>query len=447
MQKIKIKYLGPVQELEMEIKDFNLLIGEQATGKSTVAKAIYFFRIIKSTLTDYLCQVYDTSLYNGNDVSEGFNKVLKKELKSIFISLFGYSWDLDKRLYLKYEYAPEIWIDVKLNKNGKRKYISVRYSPKLTQTLKDLEKEALELFEQKPETTTISLAYASKERLRNYDNFKNSVNKIFDDYKETYYIPAGRSMLTLLVNNRSLLENDNLDLITRQFMQVIDNIHRVFEDGIRNVHKRYPDGERRFDVTKTAEMLISDLKGDYLYNAGKEYIVVEDEEEHSEKIPINFASSGQQEVLWLLNQLYILMLKKEKAFVIIEEPEAHLYPSLQSRVVEFISYFANINNSSILITTHSPYILTSVNTLYCAGKVIEKNSTYSKKVYDIIDSNSEIDPQKVTALKINKDKSILNLINEELQELNTEMIDEISDSVNEKYMELYYLLMSENDVL
>lgn len=447
MQKIEIKYLGPVQELEMDIKDFNLLIGEQATGKSTVAKAIYFFRIIKSTLTDYLCQVYDTALYNGNDVSDGFNKVLKKELKSIFISLFGYSWDLDKRLYLKYEYASGIWIDVKLNKNGKQKYISVRYSPKLTQTLKDLEKEALELFEQKPETTTISLAYASKERLRNYDNFKNSVNKIFDDYKETYYIPAGRSMLTLLVNNRSLLENDNLDLITRQFMQVIDNIHRVFEDGIRNVHKRYPDGERRFDVTKTAEMLISDLKGDYLYNAGKEYIVVEDEEEHSEKIPINFASSGQQEVLWLLNQLYILMLKKEKAFVIIEEPEAHLYPSLQSKVVEFISYFANINNSSILITTHSPYILTSVNTLYCAGKVIEKNSTYSKKVYDIIDSNCEIDPQKVTALKINKDKSILNLINEELQELNTEMIDEISDSVNEKYMELYYLLMSENDVL
>lgn len=447
MQKIEIKYLGPVQELEMDIKDFNLLIGEQATGKSTVAKAIYFFRIIKSTLTDYLCQVYDTALYNGNDVSDGFNKVLKKELKSIFISLFGYSWDLDKRLYLKYEYASGIWIDVKLNKNGKRKYISVRYSPKLTQTLKDLEKEALELFEQKPETTTISLAYASKERLRNYDNFKNSVNKIFDDYKETYYIPAGRSMLTLLVNNRSLLENDNLDLITRQFMQVIDNIHRVFEDGIRNVHKRYADGERRFDVTKTAEMLISDLKGDYLYNAGKEYIVVEDEEEHSEKIPINFASSGQQEVLWLLNQLYILMLKKEKAFVIIEEPEAHLYPSLQSKVVEFISYFANINNSSILITTHSPYILTSVNTLYCAGKVIEKNSTYSKKVYDIIDSNCEIDPQKVTALKINKDKSILNLINEELQELNTEMIDEISDSVNEKYMELYYLLMSENDVL
>lgn len=67
MQRIEIRYLVPVQELEMEIKDFNLLIGEQATGKSTVAKAIYFFRIIKATLTDYLCQVYDIASYNEND--------------------------------------------------------------------------------------------------------------------------------------------------------------------------------------------------------------------------------------------------------------------------------------------------------------------------------------------------------------------------------------------
>lgn len=177
-------------------------------------------------------------------------------------------------------------------------------------------------------------------------------------------------MITLLVNNRSLIENENLDLISREFMRIIDNIHGAFADGIRNVHKRYPDGERKFDVGKISEMLISDLKGDYQYNAGKEYIITKYNELHNEKIPINFASSGQQEVLWLLNQLYILMLKKEKAFVIIEEPEAHLYPNLQNKVVEFIAYFANVNESSIMVTTHSPYVLTSVNALYCAGKTI-----------------------------------------------------------------------------
>ena len=39
MQKIIVKQLGPVRDLEMEVKDFNLLIGEQATGKSTVAES------------------------------------------------------------------------------------------------------------------------------------------------------------------------------------------------------------------------------------------------------------------------------------------------------------------------------------------------------------------------------------------------------------------------
>lgn len=166
----------------------------------------------------------------------------------MFISLFGYSWDFDERLYLKYEYAEDVWIDVKLN-TGTKKYISVRYSGKLNQELNQLEQEALNLYKQKPDTT-ISLALASKERLRNYDNLKNRVNQVFDDYKETYYIPAGRSMITLLINNRSLMDSDGLDLITRQFMQIIDNIHGMFSDGIRNVHKRYPDGKRSFDVAK-----------------------------------------------------------------------------------------------------------------------------------------------------------------------------------------------------
>ena len=444
MQKVIIKHLGPIKELEMEIKDFNLLIGEQATGKSTVAKAIYFFRSIKATLQDYLCQLYDTSLYNGNDINGGFNKVLRKELKSVFVSLFGYSWDLDERLYLKYEYADDIWISTQLYGRATKQYISVQYSGKLTREIKKLEKEALDLYVQKKDMTYLSLAYASKERLRNYDNFKKSLNQIFDDNKETYYIPAGRSMLTLLVNNRSLIESNNLDLITRQYMQIIDNIHGVFEDGIRNAHKRYPDEERKFDVNKITDTLVANLKGDYQYIAGKEYIIIQDEEKHNEKIPINFASSGQQEVLWLLNQLYVLMLKKENAFVIIEEPEAHLYPSLQNKVVEFIAYFANMNNSSVLITTHSPYILTSVNALYCAGKVLDSGKVSSKKVYDIIGTGCEIRPENITALKIGRHKDIINLINDEFKEVSTELIDEISDDINDKYTELFYLI-SEND--
>ena len=310
MQKILINYLGPIKKLEMEIRDFNLLVGEQATGKSTIAKSIYFFRSIKTTLQDYFCQLYDTSLYNGHAVDDGFNKVLKKELKTVFVSLFGYSWDLDKRLCLQYEYTDEIWIRVKLYGKPSRKYINVQYSYKLTEALGKLEKDVLNLYSQKNQTMHLSLADASRERLRNYGYLKKCLNCIFNDDKDTYYIPAGRSLLTLLANNRSLIEGDNLDLITRHYMQIIDNIRSVFDDGIRNAHKKYPDGERRFDVNKITDMLIANLKGDYQYTSGREYIIIQDEERNKRKIPINFASSGQQEVLWLLNELYVLMLKK-----------------------------------------------------------------------------------------------------------------------------------------
>jgi len=397
MQKILINYLGPIKKLEMEIRDFNLLVGEQATGKSTIAKSIYFFRSIKATLQDYFCQLYNTSLYNGHAVDNGFNKVLKKELKTVFVSLFGYSWDLDKHLCLQYEYTDEIWIRVKLHGKPFRKYINVQYSYKLTEELGKMETDVLNLYSQKGQTMHLSLADASRERLRNYGYLKKRLNRIFNDDKDTYYIPAGRSLLTLLANNRSLIESDNLDLITRHYMQIIDNIRSVFDDGIRNAHKKYLDGERRFDVNKIADMLIADLKGDYQYTSGREYIIIQDEERNKRKIPINFVSSGQQEVLWLLNQLYVLMLKKENAFVIIEEPEAHLYPKLQHKVVEFIAYFTTINNSAVLIMTHSPYILKAVNALR--------------------------DMDKITALKIDKDKTIISLMNNELKDISLELIE------------------------
>lgn len=47
MGRITIKHLGVIKDFEMDIKQFNLLIGEQATGKSTICKAVYFFRSIK----------------------------------------------------------------------------------------------------------------------------------------------------------------------------------------------------------------------------------------------------------------------------------------------------------------------------------------------------------------------------------------------------------------
>lgn len=40
MQRVFIKNNGPVKEFEMDVNKFNLLIGEQAVEKSTIAKSL-----------------------------------------------------------------------------------------------------------------------------------------------------------------------------------------------------------------------------------------------------------------------------------------------------------------------------------------------------------------------------------------------------------------------
>lgn len=125
----------------------------------------------------------------------------------------------------------------------------------------------------------------------------------------------------------------------------------------------------------------------------------------AEKIKLNYASSGQQEILWLLNQLYVLMLRQEKSFVIIEEPEAHIYPTLQRGVMLFITQFMNITGSKVIVTTHSPYIFAMSNLLYYAGSLEQKKGP--NKLADIIDKNHRIHPSKFLAWKLFSDKEAL----------------------------------------
>lgn len=447
MQRIEIEFLGPIQHLKLDVKDYNVIIGEQATGKSTLAKCIYFFRNIKDEVTEYLYQLYDEPLCENGE--KEFHVVLKRKLKQIFISLFGFSWDLNEKLYLKYEYADGIWIDVVLNhsdKNSvkKKKYISVRYSPKLTKEIKWLQKEVHQMKQSKNklEGMQMSLSAAINEQNKVHTEIKKQINRIFNDEKETYYIPAGRSMLTLLANQKSMVDNENLDFITLKYMRVIERIQGLFSEGIENVYKHYPDGERKFNVNEISKYLIDSIKGNYYYSKGKERIILCDSDVTNRKnveIPINFASSGQQEILWLVNLLYVLILKKEKAFVIIEEPEVHLYPNLQRKIIEFISFFVKMSQGAVFITTHSPYVLTSVNILYVAGSSINMYPHKSKRIRDKLDLKAEILPDSFLALKLNKDGTMEDLVDEEMGELRTELIDEISDQLNELYREIFYI--------
>ncbi len=441
MQKIYIRNNGPVKKFEMEVKKFNLLIGEQATGKSTIAKSVYYFKTIKTKIIDYLTQVYDSNSYNSvSQEKVWFDKAIKSELKNIFIKLFGYSWDLNPEFYMKYDYAESVWIQVKLKRGDRDKqYISVTYSPELLNSIKKLQMEIREMYHSNEGIIKTSLVLTNEERKRNHEMIVHTVNEIFCDNKETYYIPAGRSLLTVMSNNRAIMNNaGNLDLITEMFMMLIDSVRNSFGNGVRKAHLFYPVEKRQFDVKNIADFIINIEKGEYFYNGGREFLKIEEDVEHP--VAINFASSGQQEILWFLNFMYVLMLREEDVFLIIEEPEAHIYPLLQKRVMEFIALFTNMQDSGVFITTHSPYILTVANNLYYAGVLAEDGQV--KEVYRVLNKNyiikkGELSAYKLLTNSVLKKQHYIKLLDEEEKEIESNLIDDVSLQVNELYTALY----------
>ena len=91
MQKIIIKNFGPVQDAEIEIKKVLVLIGEQASGKSTIAKLIYFFKGLSNYLLYHFRRYISNNLEKINtDIEQeiiAFNKRPRRKQRGI-VTLF-----------------------------------------------------------------------------------------------------------------------------------------------------------------------------------------------------------------------------------------------------------------------------------------------------------------------------------------------------------------------
>lgn len=98
---------------------------------------------------------------------------------------------------------------------------------------------------------------------------------MLDDDMTTYYIPAGRGLLSLLCNQKTYLNYKELDPINRKFMQTIETLQPKFADGVSCVHKYYRIDERKFDINTIVKDIIHGMKGEYFYQQGREYLQIE----------------------------------------------------------------------------------------------------------------------------------------------------------------------------
>ena len=54
--KLEMFHIGPIEQCSFCIDNFTVLTGPQANGKSTIAKAVYFFKTIKQDILNIMLQ-------------------------------------------------------------------------------------------------------------------------------------------------------------------------------------------------------------------------------------------------------------------------------------------------------------------------------------------------------------------------------------------------------
>ena len=418
--RLTIKHLGPIKECKLELTQFTILTGPQSNGKSTVAKAVYFFRTIKQDILEIIMQ-------GGPQVVMGmprakWEKCLTQRLKDKFMQLFGTSWVMPQDMYMEYEYAPNVSIRVFLSpdwESGELNYINIEYSDTIKDYFVELENHGA--------FSNIDLSQKNHE--------KKALETLFNDPYETIFIPAGRNLITLLSTQLNYiftsLEGSQLrsiDYVTKRYTELILKLKPIFSNGMDGVWQEARETRRIPREMKSAINLLVKkanevLKCTYKYVDGEERLYLD----RNRYIKINLASSGQQEIVWVFNLLFYFMLEQKKVFLILEEPESHLYPESQRIIGETLSLFAKVGNSE-LITTHSPYLLGTFNYLLMAGQCPEdKQESIKSRIHKL----TWLSPETTSARFIQGGKMLSAMTkDEECSLIQNERIDGASININ-----------------
>ena len=149
MHKLIVNKLGPIEHCELICSPFMTLTGFQASGKSTIAKAIYYFRTIKEDILELAKrQALDGMVVGGLEDEfdvwhgAGLKRGLENYLREKFLSTFGSSWGMANEMYLEYRFTKTCFIKIVLkNDTGypTPNYIWVTLSPELGYFLREKE--------------------------------------------------------------------------------------------------------------------------------------------------------------------------------------------------------------------------------------------------------------------------------------------------------------------
>lgn len=374
MERLIVKNFGPIKDIDIEIKDVNVLIGTTASGKSTVAKLWAVFNSDSGAFLD--------SIQNFNKALNSYN--IDFEIKEN--TTIKYSDGLDNSEDFDGEWIWEL----------ERMEIQNRTDERLSEEEADYIRRYL---------TRIGIDLSSSAIVSN----KGLLEEIrrAESQVAMHYIPAERSIFAMVGSSIfGLLKND----------VTIPDCVKDFGAQFEVARKKFP------------ELRIPMLSLTYKYENLTDYVVLDD----GTKLRLAQASSGVQSVVPAYVVLHSLGETKGNCQIIIEEPELNLYPNTQKDFLEYLVRVTNKTRSKLFITTHSPYILTSLDNLVQAHNVVRKFAEKENDVEAIIDKDLWLDFDNITCYFFDNG-TCSSTLNEEYRSIGATAIDDVSDAIGEQF--------------
>ena len=428
MQHITIKNFGPLADVDIDLPDVILLIGAQASGKSTLAKLVFYFRSLRNDLIEIL---------NGDALLDISYTAICTQYTDKFFDFFDSNSSHNQEFHVRFEYTDKtIFILKKTSKFNKTYTIEFSNQKHLATIIDDINFYKKEFLTTKQNTALMNIVELQdlqhQKRIVKVSIIEN-INTFFGNDHEPLYIPASRSTLAILPDIITASNGfQNTDELFKLFLQRINILRPAFNQSLnelvtsKQARMNGNANQRALDFAKQAIPIIEKniIKGRYEHSNFTDFIVLND----NNRVKFKFASSGQQEATWITLQLFVSILNADKTFTVIEEPEAHLYPIAQLEMIKIIALLSNVltgaDANQVMITTHSPYILTALNLLLYAHKVGQQQP---EKVDKMVAKEFWLDKNRVAAYEV-KGGKLENIIDTDL--LHADRIDTASDKIN-----------------
>lgn len=435
-ERLVIKKFGPIASAEIEIKKMMVFIGESGSGKSVVLKLLSLFRwickklsidseykfddcreiLIQSGLLDF-CVNGSEAIYYLNKSSQ-----IGISCKNGKYKIDQTQYEVETRaIYEKVSFIADDRIVLPLVLNHQMRISSFPYH--LEKTYEDLNRAIDQSFqtEKKIEIKTIGIQLSREMGIRPIYYLENKGQKT-----RLHHSSSGMKSVSII------------ELITSFFVQNYDEAKRRFLD--LEFHRNIKQEEIAIleDLPERMEKMDAVFANDKKSELSTEEIlpVVKDMKD----ILDNFGN-----LLNLNKKIQRIENLEYRLSFFIEEPELSLFPTIQKRLVDYLVAltFEKDKNIRIAFSTHSPYILTSLNCLLKAYQLADEFPFLKKKIEKVVDEKYWLNPNEFDAFMVENGK-ICSIV-EDGGLILAEKIDGASDDILDVFDALIELSLKERN--